>query len=114
MASTGRPSQAASFAASISSPGRTGLVSAEVDTVISHDPARDGGLVDLVGPVVDAGRALVGVPVREGRLVGEAGRAPGLDGAVEDAVEDARDEELDRGDVVARGVGALGGAVPGG
>lgn len=82
--------------------------------VVFEDAACDDGLVDLVGSVVDAGAALVSVPPGEGCVVGDAECAVDLDGAVEDALEDVCDVELDEGDAFAGGVDAVAVDGPGG
>src|SRR5688572_16264315 len=55
-------------------------------------------LVDFVRAVVDPGRALVPVPVREHGVVGDSQRAVDLDRAVEHFVQGVRHVELDDGD----------------
>ena len=42
--------------------------------VAAEDPATERGLVDLVGTVIDAGGALVAVPVGQHRVVGDTER----------------------------------------
>src|SRR6266542_3303406 len=85
----------------------TGPPSGHAHAVAPQDPARHERHVDLVGPIVDPGRALVRPPPRERRLVGHPKRAQRLDGAVEHALERAGDAELDERDLLARRLGAL-------
>src|SRR5699024_8186845 len=55
--------------------------------------------VHLVGPVVDAGRTSVAVHATQRGVVGEPGGAMSLNGAVDDIVEHAGPDDLDRADL---------------
>ena len=61
--------------------------------------ARDGALVHLVGPVGQPQGAQVGVGHGEREVVGDAGAAVHLDGAVDDLQRDVRGGDLDRRDL---------------
>ena len=82
--------------------------------VAAEDSAAEGGLVDFVGPVVDAGCAFVAVPVGQDRVVGDAERAVNLDGRVDGVQHRVGDRELDGRDLVTGGLGAVAVDHPGG
>ena len=70
--------------------------------------------MDGVGAVDDAQDAGPGVEVGEGEVVGDAGAAEHLDGAVDDGAGDLRCGDLDGGDVGAGAFGAVAVDEPGG
>jgi hypothetical protein len=71
--------------------------------VAGEKVASKRGLVHLVRSVIDPRAAFVPPPEGEGSGVGESQRSMSLESPVEDPLQDAGHQELDRGDVVARG-----------
>src|SRR5580700_12004323 len=67
--------------------------------VALQDLAGHGDLVDLVGAVVDPGRPGRPIHVFQGEVGGETERPVGLDGPVDDVVEDTGAVVLDHGDL---------------
>src|SRR5262245_9430321 len=76
--------------------------------VAREDAASDRHLVNLVRPVVDAREARLAIEHRERMVLRHPRGAEHLDGTIDHCVEHACTEELDEGDLLARGAGALG------
>src|SRR5215472_15869346 len=75
--------------------------------VAREDAASDRHLVNLVGAVVDARESGLAIEHRERMVLRHSRGAEHLHGTIDHRVEHARTEELDEGDLLECGAGAL-------